>query len=143
MYQNIDAYIDRLISGSSPEAPLWNIESIKGGKPPHWNYIDGCMLTALLELNKITGEQRYFDFVEQFVDYYVFEDGTIRGYDKAKYNLDDINEGRVLFELYQVTGKEKYQKAIIRRWKFNQKEKKESTKQCKVFYSQWSCTYTK
>ena len=112
MYSQIEKYVERLISESTPDAPLWNIESIKQGKAPHWNYIDGCMLTALLELNKITGEQRYFDFVENFVDYYVFEDGTIRGYDKAKYNLDDINEGRVLFELYQKTGKQKYQKAI-------------------------------
>ena len=78
MYSQIEKYIDRLLNESTPDAPLWNIESIKQGKLPHWNYIDGCMLTALLELNKITGEQRYFDFVEQFVDYYVFEDGTIR-----------------------------------------------------------------
>lgn len=112
MYIQIEKYVERLINESTPDLPLWNIESIKQGKAPHWNYIDGCMLTALLELNKITGEARYFDFVESFVDYYVFDDGSIRGYDKAKYNLDDINEGRVLFELYQKTGKQKYQKAI-------------------------------
>ncbi len=112
MYDQIEKYIERLLDESSPDAPLWNIESIKQGKAPHWNYIDGCMLTALLELNKITGEQRYFDFVENFVDYYVFEDGSIRGYSKEKFNLDDVNEGRILFELYQQTGKEKYQKAI-------------------------------
>ena len=112
MYSQIEKYVERLISESTPDAPLWNIESIKQGKAPHWNYIDGCMLTALLELNKITGEQRYFDFVESFVDYYVFEDGTLRGYSKDKFNLDDINEGRVLFELYPKTGKVKYQKAI-------------------------------
>ena len=112
MYQNIDAYIDRLISGSSPEAPLWNIESIKGGKSPHWNYIDGCMITSLLEIGRITGDSKYFNFAESFIDYYVRADGTILGYEMEKFNLDDVNEGRVLFELYSKTGKQKYLRAI-------------------------------
>jgi len=48
MYDKIDRYIERLLDKSTPEAPYWNIESIRQGKPPHWNYIDGCMITALL-----------------------------------------------------------------------------------------------
>ena len=112
MYKKIDAYIDRLIDDSRPDAPIWNIESIRQGKKPHWNYIDGCMITALIQIADITGEGRYLDFAEQFIDYYVFDDGSILGYDKAKYNLDDVNEGRVLFELYEKTGKEKYRLAI-------------------------------
>lgn len=113
MYEKIDRYIDKLLAGSTPDAPLWNIESIRQGKKPGWNYIDGCMITALLCASEITGEARYADFAEKFIDYYVFEDGTIRGYSKEKYNLDDVNEGKVLFELYEKTGKEKYKKAIF------------------------------
>lgn len=113
MYEKIDRYIDKLLAGSTPDAPLWNIESIRQGKKPSWNYIDGCMITALLCASEITGEAKYADFAEKFIDYYVFEDGTIRGYSKEKYNLDDVNEGKVLFELYKKTGKEKYKKAIF------------------------------
>ncbi len=112
MYEQIEQYVDRILRESTPACPFWNIESIKQGKQPHWNYIDGCMLTSLLKLHKLTGEQRYFEFVERFVDFYVFEDGSIRGYDKQNFNLDDINEGKVLFELYRVTGKDKYKLAI-------------------------------
>ncbi len=112
MYAQIDKYIDRLLDGSTPDKPLWNIESIREGKPAHWNYIDGCMITALLGAAEITGEKKYSDFAESFVDWYVHDDGTITGYDVADYNLDDINEGRVLFDLYKMTGKEKYKKAI-------------------------------
>ena len=111
-YANIDRYIDRLITESTPELPIWNIESIRQGKKPHWNYIDGCMITSLLQVSEITGEKKYFDFAEGFIDYYVSENGDILGYDIEKYNLDDINEGRVLFELYAQTGKEKYRLAI-------------------------------
>lgn len=113
MYEKIDRYIDKLLAGSTPDAPLWNIESIRQGKKPSWNYIDGCMITALLCASDITGEAKYADFAEKFIDYYVFDDGTIRGYSKEKYNLDDVNEGKVLFELYEKTGKEKYKKAIF------------------------------
>ena len=116
MYQKIDKYIDRLIALSKPEAPFWNIEAIRQGKPAHWNYIDGCMITCLLTINNITGDAKYFDFAETFIDYYVREDGSILGYDKQKYNLDDINEGRVLFELYDRTGKEKYRLAIEKQY---------------------------
>lgn len=112
MYERIDAYIDRLVAESTWDAPMWNIESIRQGKKPHWNYIDGCMITALIEISKIKNDERYFEFAERFIDSYVRDDGTILGYDIEKYNLDDINEGRVLFELYERTGKEKYRLAI-------------------------------
>ena len=41
-------YVDYLIANSSAEAPMWNIEKVRSGKPNKWNYIDGCMITACL-----------------------------------------------------------------------------------------------
>ena len=111
MYEKIDAYVLSLIEKSSTACTAWNIESVREGKPASWNYIDGCMITALLAMSEITGDQRYFDFAEGFIDWFVQEDGSIRTYDREKYNLDDINEGRVLFALYEKTRKEKYKKA--------------------------------
>ena len=111
MYEEIDAYVRGLIEKSSPSHTAWNIESVREGRPASWNYIDGCMITALLAMSDITGDARYFDFAEGFIDWFVLDDGTIRTYDRKKYNLDDINEGRVLFPLYAKTGKEKYKKA--------------------------------
>ena len=107
----IDAYVQRLIRESTPERTIWNVEKLREGKPSNWNYIDGCMITALLSVAEIKGDQRYFDFAEHFIDSFISEDGTIRTYDMKKFALDDVNEGRVLFELYQKTGKEKYRRA--------------------------------
>ena len=117
MYENIDAYVLRLIRESSPQRTIWNVERIRQGKPASWNYIDGCMMTALLAMSEITGEGQYFDFAESFIDDFVAEDGSIRSYEPEKFNLDDINEGRVLFSLLEKTGKEKYRKAaaLLRR----------------------------
>ena len=33
-------YVDYLIANSSAEAPMWNIEKVRSGKPNKWNYID-------------------------------------------------------------------------------------------------------
>ena len=111
MYEDIDRYVLSLIEKSTPEQTAWNIEKIRAGKPADWNYIDGCMITALLSMARITGEERYFTFAEGFIDAFVGGDGSIRTFDPEKRNLDDINEGRVLFELYEKTGKEKYRLA--------------------------------
>lgn len=111
-YSLIEKYIDRLIEDSTPDAPVWNIENIKHGKEAGWNYIDGCMMTSLYNIYKLTGDKKYLKFVDKFVDYYVFDDGTIRGYELETYNVDNLNEGRVLFDLYRETRKQKYRKAI-------------------------------
>jgi len=110
-YSEIDAYVLRLIRESTPERTVWNIEKLRQGKSADWNYIDGCMVTALLSMAEITGDGRCFDFAERFIDHFIAADGGILTYDRTKYNLDDINEGRVLFSLYQKTGKEKYRLA--------------------------------
>ena len=108
----IERYVQRIMAESAPDKPLWNIEKIHQGKINGWNYIDGCMMIALLNLYKITGDEKYYDFAENFLDYYVFEDGSIRGFKEEDYNLDNICEGRVLFDVYAKSGKEKYRKAI-------------------------------
>ena len=111
MYEQIDRYVLNLIEQSTPERTVWNVEKLRAGKPADWNYIDGCMITALLSMAEITGDARYFTFAERFIDSFVLEDGTIRTFRPEKQNLDDINEGRVLFALYDRTGKEKYRRA--------------------------------
>ena len=111
MYEKIDSYVLDLIKQSSPERTAWNIERVRRGQAAAWTYIDGCMLTALLEMSRICQDRQYADFVEGFVDSFVSESGDIRTWDPNKQTLDDINEGRVLFELYAMTGKEKYRLA--------------------------------
>lgn len=111
MYEIIDKYIDKLMT-SDPARPLWNIESIKLGKPTRWNYIDGCMMTSLIELYKLTGEKKYIDFVKKFTDYYVHDDGSILGYEPEHYSTDDVCESKILFDLDEIFNDPKYKKAI-------------------------------
>ncbi|MBQ1849140.1 MAG: glycoside hydrolase family 88 protein [Lachnospiraceae bacterium] len=108
----IQEYIEYLLQNSDAEHPMWNKELVRSGKQNKWNYIDGCMITAILELYEITGDEQYFTFAKRFVDAFVQEDGTIRTYDVKEYNLDNINTASNLFFLYEKTGEEKYKKAL-------------------------------
>ena len=110
--QLLDEYIDYLMAHSDSGHPAWNLEMIRSGKGNKWNYIDGCMITGILELYEITGEARFLDFADRFLSGFVEEDGHIRTYDPEEYSLDNVNPGKNLFPLYDLTGKEKYRKAI-------------------------------
>ena len=52
--QLLDEYIDYLMAHSDAEHPAWNLEMIRSWKRNKWNYIDGCMITGILELYEIT-----------------------------------------------------------------------------------------
>lgn len=108
----LDNYIDQLLEKSTPQAPVWNIEKIKSGGKSTWNYIDGCMIKAVVELYHITGNKKYLEFADSFINYFVNEDGSIQSHDPKEYNLDNVNAGKTLFDLYKLTGREKYRKAI-------------------------------
>ena len=105
-------YVDYLIANSSAEAPMWNIEKVRSGKPNKWNYIDGCMITACLSLYKTTGDEKFLKFSKKFLDYFVKNGGVIETYSVEEYNLDNINQGKNLFTLYDLTGKQRYRDAI-------------------------------
>ena len=108
----IERYIDELLEKSTLDYPAWNIEKMKMGVKSKWNYIDGCMIKAILEMYEITKDKKYFDFADAYIDHRVFEDGTIDGYSIGEKNIDNVNAGKTLFDLYDLTGKEKYRKAI-------------------------------
>lgn len=110
--QLLDEYIDYLMAHSDSAHPAWNLEMIRSWKSNKWNYIDGCMITGILERYEITGETRFFDFADRFLSGFVEEDGRIRTYDPAEYSLDNVNPAKNLFTLYDLTGKEKYRKAL-------------------------------
>ncbi|MBD3290940.1 glycosyl hydrolase family 88 [candidate division KSB1 bacterium] len=79
---------------------------------PKWEYTQGLVLKAIQEVWKTTGEDKYFDYVKEYYDQFVQEDGSIMLYKWTNYNIDRINPGKPLFALYEKTGEEKFKKAI-------------------------------
>jgi unsaturated rhamnogalacturonyl hydrolase len=77
-----------------------------------WSYDQGVILKGIEGIWNATGDGRWFNYIQKSMDVYVQEDGNIRGYKAGDYNIDNINNGKILLFLYQVTGKEKYKKAV-------------------------------
>jgi unsaturated rhamnogalacturonyl hydrolase len=79
-----------------------------------WHYEPGVALLAIRQVWLETGGQRYHDYIKRNIDEFVCPDGAIRTYRLEEYNLDQINEGKLLFLLYETTGDERYKKAAYR-----------------------------
>ncbi|NQU86901.1 MAG: glycoside hydrolase family 88 protein [Mariniphaga sp.] len=78
-----------------------------------WNYTPGLIASAMIELWKQTGNQKYFEYAKGYADKFINEKGEISGYKRSDFNIDKINSGKFLFELFKTTGDEKYKKAIF------------------------------
>lgn len=72
-----------------------------------WNYTTGLELKAMLDA---TNES--LDYVDAWYDAIIDSAGTIYKYKKSNFSLDHICPGRTLFQLYDITGKEKYRAAM-------------------------------
>lgn len=108
----IERYIDRLLAESTPACPMWNVERIHSGEKNKWNYVDGCMMNALMRLYEKTEEEKFYRFFRDFLDTFVDADGGLLGYSLDTYNLDNIFAGNALIDAYRLTGDAKYRKAM-------------------------------
>jgi unsaturated rhamnogalacturonyl hydrolase len=78
-----------------------------------WHYEPGVALLAVQQVWEQTGDPRYFAYIQRNMDEFVDQAGKIRTYTLEEYNLDQINQGKVLFSLYAETGEERYKNAAL------------------------------
>lgn len=100
---------------SAREMLGYTIDSIVNGYPVHsaaWNYENGLILHAIHEASTRHLGHRYDEEVKERIDALVDEDGSIRGYKRDEYNLDQINAGNTVFDLWEERGGKKYEKAL-------------------------------
>ena len=110
--EKIERYLERLVKESTPLRPIWDREGEKKEAGYNWSYVSALFLTALLRLYEKEGTKAYLTFADAFMDAYVTPEGGIHSYRKEDYNLVSICGGRVLMDLYRLTGKAKYEKAV-------------------------------
>jgi unsaturated rhamnogalacturonyl hydrolase len=102
----VQQFIDQLMEDSTAKTPILNLR--KSG----WDYVDGVVMLGFLSLYSTTKDPKYLNFSEYFEDYRVSDDGTILGYKKSDYNLDNINSAKALITVYELTKIKKYRKAV-------------------------------
>lgn len=82
--------------------------------PPegHFHYHQGVFLSGVQNIWHLTNDERYYHFIKNWVDSIIDEEGAINWFDPGQ--LDDIQPGILLFELYEKSGDKRYKKALDR-----------------------------
>lgn len=75
-----------------------------------WQYDNAMLGMAINQLADV--DARYYNYFVGFYDYFLNDDGSIRGYKMSDYNIDMVNAGKGLITLYQKTGEQKYKIAL-------------------------------
>ncbi|WDF48614.1 glycoside hydrolase family 88 protein [Chryseobacterium sp. KACC 21268] len=81
-------------------------------KEPRWAYPAAIVLEGAEQLYAKTGNKEYYEYISNFGDTMVREDGSIVSYELDKHNIDYLNCGNVLLYLYGKEKKPKYLKAL-------------------------------
>lgn len=75
-----------------------------------WAYDVAFLAQAIDKLGNL--DPSYSKYMEDWVDYFVQPDGSVKDYRIEEYNLDRINPGKNVLTLYKRTGEQKYLIAI-------------------------------
>ena len=86
----------------------WMIEK---ATKPRWGYTHGLVVKSILETWKEPGNQAYFDYAKIYADSLINADGKIR-MNYLSFNIDNVNPGKALFDLYDQTHDSRYKVAM-------------------------------
>jgi len=109
----------RTISSSEPLSKqmaatimnIWKDSFSLDNKPAKWTYDQGVILKGVEGVWSRTGDGKYFRYLQQSIDFFVDNAGNVKTYKADEFNIDNVNNGRILLLLYKVTNNEKYWKA--------------------------------
>ncbi len=80
------------------------------GALDYCNYHDGVFLSGVERVYELTGDEKYYDAVKNWIDRFVDAEGNLL---KARLNqLDDLMPVRLMIKLYDRTGDERYKKVL-------------------------------
>lgn len=73
-------------------------------------YHDGVFLSGVERVYALTGDEKYYNAIFNWVDHFVDEDGNLL---RARFNqLDDLMPTRLMHRIYERTGDERYKKVL-------------------------------
>lgn len=80
--------------------------------PPeaHFHYHQGVFLSGMLETYRLTGDERYWNYLKAWVDSLIDPYGNVTGFNPGQ--MDDLQPGILLFPLWEKTGDPRYRAAL-------------------------------
>lgn len=79
---------------------------------PVWNYTQGLVAHSMIKVWKENGNETLYNYAKSYADKFIDANGNIWGYKVDEYNIDCVNSGKFLFDLYEKTKDQRYLKAI-------------------------------
>ena len=77
-----------------------------------YSYKSAIMLEAMYKASCVLDNPKMFEYVKNFMDYYVQEDGSVRTFRLEEYSMDQIRMGNIMLRFLELTGQDKYRKAV-------------------------------
>jgi len=79
---------------------------------PSWNYTQGLIAFSMMKVWEESRNKAYYDYAKSYADKFIGTDGIISYFKLEDYNIDAVNSGKFLFDLYKHTKDERYLKAV-------------------------------
>jgi unsaturated rhamnogalacturonyl hydrolase len=81
--------------------------------PPknRFHYHQGVFLSGVERIYLLSGDRKYYNYIKDWVDYYIDENGKIR-FDEHERQFDDMQPAILLFNLYKETQDPRYKKVL-------------------------------
>lgn len=87
----------------------WQIDN---NEKPKWDYKLGLVTMSFQELYKKTKNPVYENYVKDYAETVINSSGEIMNYKLEDYNIDYVNAGKILFDLYKTTKDTRYLTAM-------------------------------
>lgn len=108
--ENTERWSERMARSEMKRFPEpWMIEN---AKKPRWGYTHGLVVKAMLEVWKHTENDAYYNYARIYADSLIDESGKIKTMKYLSFNIDNINPGKILFDLYEQSGDARYKVAM-------------------------------
>ena len=84
-----------------------------GELPPknRFHYHQGVFLSGMERIYLLSGDRKYYNYIKDWMDYYIDESGKIR-FDDNERQFDDMQPAIMLFNLYKETNDGRYKKVL-------------------------------
>lgn len=79
---------------------------------PKWSYTNGLVLDAMYKVYKQTNNTKIYDYIYDFGNRMINQNGEIMTYKMSDYNLDMIKSGDAILDLYEKTNEERFRIAL-------------------------------
>lgn len=78
----------------------------------NWHYEDGVLLKGLTYAYEIDKNEKYYDFIEDYLSHYIKEDGDVPRITKRPKSVDSLHNGKIILAAYKHTKRECYKRPI-------------------------------